>query len=480
METLIKTQFGLIKYERSTNFPLQEGTFLSQSIKEAFVYLNYSLSKLKKGEVDESLVNSLFNDEEEILQILEDLIEKFKNKAIICKKERTYSSSDGNADISVLASVSEEGEIKIYNAFFNTKEIKDNRGGVIIHEVAHLSGLEGESNANESTSNPDSAEAVKNFCLCACGKLSLEEINREKESPENPEEEEQTYRPDQARAPKGQPDGGQWVYEGGGSGGSSKGESKGGTSNSEGGGSSKINKPGNFGPSMESEGNPPKGAISNTLRFCRIDESRNSTGEFVDFKDTFKIGIYRYDDTIEGPRTKSGIWSAFDFFDSGYKPESDVTVIVRLDFEYFGRDKKIQKKSIDVAYDAKSDKDGCVKIDRMSIVNLESEINGSNGNSTVDMKSDIKIRMKISSVEGRPKEVFGSANIVKNSISSADIRYYAQVHASADEKSNYAQRDKADGGIIKNYRKKTNEKDIYSGAVKISLTENTVSEIDNN
>lgn len=222
METRIETQFGPIRYERSTNFPLQEGAFLSQSIKEAFIYLNSSLSKLKKKEVDENLVNSLFNDGKELLQILENLIEKFKNKKLICKKERVYSDSEGNTDTSVLASVSEEGEIKIYNAFFNTKEIKDNRAGVIIHEAAHLAGLEGESNANKTNVNLDSAEAVKNFCLCACGKLSLEKINRGKESPENSEDEEQTYRPDQPRAPKGQSDGGQWVSEGGGSGESSE------------------------------------------------------------------------------------------------------------------------------------------------------------------------------------------------------------------------------------------------------------------
>ena len=92
METRIKTQFGLVRYERSTNFPLQEGAFLSQSIKEAFIYLNSSLSKLKKGEVDDSLVNSLFNDGEEVLQILENLIEKLKNKAIICQRKLSILS----------------------------------------------------------------------------------------------------------------------------------------------------------------------------------------------------------------------------------------------------------------------------------------------------------------------------------------------------------------------------------------------------
>ena len=305
METRIKTQFGFVRYERSTNFPLQEGAFLSQSIKEAFIYLNSSLLKLKKGEVDENLVNSLFNEGEEVLRILENLIEKFKNKALRCKKERAYSDSAGNTDTSVLASVSEEGEITIYDAFFNTRGIKDNRAGVIIHEAGHLAGLEGESNANETTANPDSAEAVKNFCLCACGKLSLEEINREKESPENSEDEEPTYRPDQPRAPKGQSEGGQWVSEGGGNGESSE---TGGTeskkTNSDAGGSSNINNPEGIGSSAKIEGNPPKGASSETLRFFKIGENRNSTGRSVDFKDTFNVGYYNYIDAIEGPKTK--------------------------------------------------------------------------------------------------------------------------------------------------------------------------------
>lgn len=329
--------------------------------------------------------------------------------------------------------------------------------------------MEGESNANKTNAKTDSAEAIKNFCLCACGKLSLEEINREKESPENSEDEEQTYRPDQPRAPKGQSDGGQWVSEGGGSGESSETdgtENK--KTNSDAGGSSNGNKPESIGSSSETEGNPPNGAISRSLRFGKINEDRNSTGESVDFKDTFKVGSYN--DKKNGGPEVSGIWSAFDFLDSEYKSESDVTVIVRLEFE------NDEKKCIDVAYDAKSDKNGCVKIDRVSIINLD----GSKINSTVNTDTDLKIRMKISSVEGRPKEVFGQDNIVKNSLPSTDIRYYAQAHASSEKKSNYAQRDRADGGVIRNYTRKPNEKEIYSGAVRINLSEKMVSEIDIN
>ncbi len=210
-------------------------------------------------------------------------------------------------------------------------------------------------------------------------------------------------------------------------------------------------------------------AIRKTIRSGKIDEDRNSTGDSVDFKDTFKVGSYN--DKKNGGQKVSGIWSAFDFSDSGYKPESDVTVIVRLEFE------NDEKKCIDVAYDAKSDKNGCVRIDRISIVN---KVDEPGWNSIAGTDGNLDIRMKISSVEGRPKEVFGKKNIVKDSISSTDIRYYAQLHASSDKKSNYAPRDNADGGVIKNYTKNSKEKEIYSGAVRINLSEKMVSEIDNN
>ena len=49
----------------------------------------------------------------------------------------------------------------------------------------------------------------------------------------------------------------------------------------------------------------------------------------------------------------------------------------------------------------------------------------------------------------------------------------------SDQKSNYAQRDKADGGVIKNYTKNPKEKELYSGAARVNLGENTVAEIDN-
>lgn len=213
METQIKTQYGLIKYERATKFTLEEGSFLSKAIKEAFLLLNSSAQKLKKGEIDENLTATLFKDPSGLSATLDGLIASFKDKSLKCVRESVYEGNEGGAEASVLSSVSEDsGEIKIYDAFFDTKQIGDDRAGVIIHEAAHLAGLRGEGNADSA--DLESAEAVKNFCLCVNGRLSLEEIAAEAEAPENPDSDELTYNPDQARAPKGQSNGGQWVAEG--------------------------------------------------------------------------------------------------------------------------------------------------------------------------------------------------------------------------------------------------------------------------
>lgn len=469
METQITTLYGLIKYERFAKFILEEGAFLSGAIKEAFKMLNVSFMKLKRGEVDESLSKSLFKDDSGLLSTLKELIDGFKNKSIKCVRARRYADSEGNEDASVLASVSEEGVIKIYDSFFNIKDMPGDRAGVIIHEAAHLAGLRGESNFNDDSAKLESAEAVKNFCLCANGKLSLAEIGREKEAAENPASEESTYRPDQARAPKGQSNGGQWISEGG-SGNSSKNEdSKGAlTYAKESGGAG--NKSGERSV-KKLEGKAPKGAISDTVRFEKINAKRAPTGEYVDFKDIFNIGSYIDENNVQ----KDGIWGAFNFMDGGYPPNTDVTLIARIEFEYKDGDSKIHKKSIDIAYDTKSDSDGVVKIDRLSIINKENEsYRDMRDKMTSEEGAILGVKLQISSVEGKPKEIFGEDGIAKNKIDSNDIRYYAQQHASAEKESEYAQHEGADGGQIKEYEKmppekKKMEKRIFEDSVQLDL-----------
>lgn len=482
METQIKTQYGLIKYERATKFTLEEGSFLSKAIKEAFLLLNSSAQKLKKGEIDEGLTAALFKDAGGLSATLDGLIASFKDKSLKCVRKSVYEGNEGGAEASVLSSVSEDsGEIKIYDAFFDTKQIGDDRAGVIIHEAAHLAGLRGEGNADSA--GLESAEAVKNFCLCANGRLSLEEIAAEAEAPENPDSDELTYNPDQARAPKGQSNGGQWVAE------CDDGEAaKGGESKSAQKSASAATE--NASPAEEEEEEEksqskdansqsekneakgetnseakkteaPKGAISKDMRMEKIDKNRNPTSEYVDFWDTFNIGFYRGKDGVD----RYGMWSAFDFCDKGYTENADVTIVAKFEFEYNTYEGKVEKKTIEVAYDAKADEKGVVKIPRMSVIDADRE--------TLDIMSMVEesdhliIRMGISSVYGRPKEVFGADNIVKDEIPNSDIRYYAQLHASASSTSNYAPREGAEGGMIKNYSKSSEEKNIYKGAVEI-------------
>ena len=461
METRIKTQFGPIRYERTTNFPLQEGAFLSQSIKEAFIYLSASLSKLKNGKIDESLVNYLFNDDKEPLQILENLIEKFKNKELIFEKERAYSDSEGNADTSVLASVSEGGEIKIYNAFFNTKEIKDNRAGVIIHETSHLAGLEGESNTNETTANPNSAEAVKNFCLCACGKLSLEEINREKESPENSEDEEPTYRPDQPRAPKGQSDGGQWVSEGGGNGKSSKGKDKEGTSNSDAGETPNEN--------TSNPGNNTNSKIdaSDELKWKNIDDNPSLSN---DEKREF---MQAANDILEGKREdyaniqkgevqyeEEKVWMSFNtLFKTPFQGRQ--TIILNLTYQEkdsdTGEETSFSKESI--AFDA-IEENGLIGIWRLTPIG---------GSTPYYYGTTLTTSIDVYAVEGPAKDSFQSFN---SATTDNGWAYDAVVHASdikyvvtgSNDNYNDSNGGPYKGGSVKNIpiNKGKNPKKIFS------------------
>lgn len=482
METQIKTQYGLIKYERATKFTLEEGSFLSKAIKEAFLLLNSSAQKLKKGEVDEGLTATLFKDASGLSATLDGLIASFKDKSLKCMRESVYEGNEGGAEASVLSSVSEDsGEIKIYDAFFDTKQIGDDRGGVIIHEAAHLAGLRGEGNADSA--DLESAEAVKNFCLCANGRLSLEEIAAEAEAPENPDSDELTYNPDQARAPKGQSNGGQWVAEGDNGGAAKGGESKSAQKSAsaaaenaspaeeeeeeeeaqskDANSQSEKNEAKGETNSEAKEAEAPKGAISKDLRMEKIDENRNPTGKYVDFWDTFNIGIYKDKNGVN----RYGMWSAFDFYDKGYTENADVTIIAKFEFEYNTSKNEVEKKTIEVAYDAKADEKGVVKVPRMSVIDADRETLGIM--SMEDDEDHLVITMEISSVYGRPKEVFGADNIVKNEIPKSDIRYYAQLHATASRTSNYAPREGAEGGMIKSYSKRHDEKIIYKGAVEI-------------
>jgi len=209
METRIQTKYGIIRYNRPLNFTTREGTFLSNAIGGAFEILNACILKSEKGETDVGLAKAMNLDADGLSETLKKIAAEIKNGGIKCERGKIHVGADSREGPSVLACVSENARIRIYDTFFDTKKIRDNRAGVIIHEAAHLLGLRSEENTDGDSENPQSAEAVKNFCLCACGKLSLEEIWREPQAaPQPAASEEPTYRANPNRKANGEFDAG--------------------------------------------------------------------------------------------------------------------------------------------------------------------------------------------------------------------------------------------------------------------------------
>ena len=205
METRIQTKYGIVRYNRPLNFTTREGAFLSNEIRKAFEILNACILKSEKGDADVGLAKALNLDVDGLSETLKKIADKIKNGGIKCERGKVHIGADSREDPSVLACVSESGRIRIYDTFFDSKKMRDNREGVIIHEAAHLLGLKSEQNTDTDGKNPQSAEAVKNFCLCACGKLTLEEIGRETEpNPQPDDSEEPTYRANPNRKANGE------------------------------------------------------------------------------------------------------------------------------------------------------------------------------------------------------------------------------------------------------------------------------------
>ncbi len=222
----------------------------------------------------------------------------------------------------------------------------------MIHEVAHLCGLEGEDESDENSLSLQNAEALANFCLCVCEKLTLEEIilqkeqNRDKITDETSKELTKEYDPTQPRVPKGSPDGGKWTKEGSSDTDSSsdndrKNSKKGKTSkNTEKGIKNDIfihvseemlkNAPRIDAKCIGLEGFSPAGAISGNTFFEKIDEGRKLTGKCVDFISTFSDN--QNGNGPMGESINNGIWNGFCLHLIKNKPNSDVTVLVKLSF----------------------------------------------------------------------------------------------------------------------------------------------------
>ena len=305
-----------------------------------------------------------------------------------------------------MSSVSEDsGEIKIYDAFFDTKQIGDDRDGVIIHEVAHLAGLRGE--GNEDSAGLESAEAVKNFCLCANGRLSLEEIAAEAGVPENPDSDELTYNPDQARAPKGQSNGGQWVAEGDNGGAAKGGESKSAQKSA----------------SAAAENASPAEEDKNTQDEGRRTEDSNKRNKSsASRKITSDV---EYNDRGIQSNSMGEIWGAFDDKISGLESEKSYTVKYTPVYRQYDADGNSLEpfngfyNDVSWAYNVKTDKDGNILLKRVGILAEDR-----NNRVAEYHNQNIKISMKREIFEGEFSEIFDTRDNLVWQVTKNDITEY--------------------------------------------------------
>ena len=327
----------------------------------------------------------------------------------------------------VLASANlDKKYVSIYNPFFEKDFRKeDNRGGVIFHELAHLVGLKDESELN----NIKSAECLKNFALLVSGRVSVEDVvdnNNEDIEKSKDSDEELTYSPDQPRAPKGQPNGGQWIDKNGSnSGESSQSKKERGAQN-------------NQEPLSEEE------TEFDFLSYSKEEEEKAMHNTVLNLQD----GGIKFDET--------GGWCAANIGFKNLIPNKPYTVRMRIKYNHTAQQDTIiqEKTEVNVVMDIIADKNGNATIERAGIFGEYKE-----KQSEVKINSKLDIVVEIFLVEGEVKTNYSNVIPVEfkeekdqdvNNKNKFGLGYYAVAHASKDFQVEYKKNPKKDycGGAI--------------------------------
>lgn len=396
-----------------------------------------------------------------------DIIKAVESKLKI-RREKIFITEENEKTDGVLASAKPDtNEIIIYDSFF-AEDIKTNnklntRIGTILHEIAHLNGLTGDS----SFGDVNSAECLKNFTLLLCKIISEDELPKEDSTPNDikgKNGELPDYR-DQPRIPAGNRNGGQW------------------TKDTSSGTPSKPAEPESTPKEQKSQTEELDPALIEGERRATEEEAKKIKAElnkeyetqiieehtYTDMT-TWEYGTLREKGAIKKiPETFStidkdmrrGLWMAFDLELKGFKPGSDVTVLVKLNLETYkkyarhaGTDRRVflDGKNVVIAYDKKANEKGEVLVERLGIIDYKLN--------EYDNINVFEGGFSISSLPGRPNENF---KISKENFPEDDIRNYAASHAISTENGSWRSRDdvKPEGGIVEDYEPKENEKLHY-------------------
>ena len=372
-----------------------------------------------------------------------------------------------HADVLASANLHQKS-VSIYNTFFEKEFRKeDNRGGVIFHELAHLVGLKDESELN----NLKSAECLKNFALLVSGRMSVEDVvdnNNENIEKSDPIDEELTYSPDQPRAPKGQPNGGQWIDKNGGNSSESSQSKKENTEpkNTENNSTQNQNVPeensntsnkisngftGNHLdtlPKEEREKYIKNGIIYEDKSFITVSDDKYTDIKILEPQ--MKHGGFGNDKIDSGPEEdskrpdygKEFVWGGLDGKLSGLSSNIKYTIIQTNTFyceSEFKDHKENFEKCVTVAFEIESNENGEAILKRVGVVREPHECE--NG---MPLKK-IKIDMSLKIIEGGINKHFNKINRITNDLESID---YVITHANGGGEVDKTEADKLDTKLI--------------------------------
>ncbi|MFI3290822.1 MAG: hypothetical protein R3Y46_02970 [Opitutales bacterium] len=169
----IKTStFNSVEYEIIQYTKLDHVLVLDKVFKSAYLDLEKVSEELRrKSDIAKNAIFLIYGKEEYIYK-LQDICKKVFEKLNSCIKtypyNNVYRDKKQDPQDSVFASTRDitPDIITFYKPFFDTEETPlEDKGSILIHEVAHLVGL----TSDRETKAINSAEALRNFLLLCTG-----------------------------------------------------------------------------------------------------------------------------------------------------------------------------------------------------------------------------------------------------------------------------------------------------------------------
>ena len=389
----------------------KEIVVIENSFKECIEILNLSLDSMKNmSQKSIDVFEKLFGNRKKKTTTL--IHRSFDEIKILAKsspcfvRKQCFLCEDNQKKYDVLASANLKSKyISIYDSFFDDK-FSDNRGGVILHELAHLYGLKSEAETNAI----DSAECLKNFALIIAEKITLDElfksindenITDKKNSESLQKKEELTYSPDQPRAPKGQSNGGQWI--------------------SEEGGISKEEKEVKSQDKKENHSTENKNTLKEDQNLShiypneKISKFQGTKADNVTITPNLKNvpkseynNYLGYGDAWNNQNNHKsdingiGAWVSGDIKIKKFAPNTRYSIKFDVEYSYCGMLESEQKqKKVSIVYDTFSDKNGDLVIERLGLLNVNTAFDD------IDIINK-KINIKITSTafQGKASDLF--------------------------------------------------------------------------